>query len=639
MDAPPPRPGTPSVDTGQPWLHDLQIAVHGPTTVLSDAYGQVGPPGTGLFVDDRRVLCRLAVRLDGRAPTGVAAASVGATSEFWAAARHLGRPGPDPTVEVHQVRTVSGRGLLELLRVTSRAETTVRTTLEVRLAGDGADIAAVKTGGTAPPLLTVTGGDQLGWRDERHRTTVETAPAPDRRELGPAGAVLGWDLVIPPHRHVDIELAVVATAITATAFDAPAGEPSCDWEPEEIAGRTADPVLAQTLRVSLTDLRHLCLADPEDTDDIFVAAGTPWYLTLFGRDSLWAARMMLPLSPRLALGTLRTLARRQADTDDVRTAAETGKILHEVRRTAYHGGSLDLPTVYYGTVDATPLWVVLLAEAYQAGLSEQEVGDLVPHLHAALDWMRHAVQRSPDGFLRYLDRTGTGLSNQGWKDSGDSMRRSDGSLATAPIALLEAQAYAVQAARGAAGMLAALGQDDPTTDWHRWADDLADRVRDRFWVGPDDDRYLAMALDADGEPIDGVGSNMGHALGTGLLTDVEAALVVDRMMRPDLLRTFGIGTLSRDNPAYNPIGYHTGSVWTHDTAIAMLGMSREGFPDEARILGDALLRLAVGSEFRFPELCGGEPVGRQPVPYPASCRPQGWSAASAAALLEVLSTG
>lgn len=427
-----------------------------------------------------------------------------------------------------------------------------------------------------------------------------------------------------------VSLRFEAIRTSRSAHDADSGAMACDWDSLEVTG---DDAWRDLVGTNLTDLKHLLQRDPESPEDIYAAAGTPWYLTLFGRDSIWAARMMLPYSPRLARGTLRTLARRQARSADAVTAAEPGKILHEVRREIYAQGDLELPTVYYGTVDATPLWIVLLHESWQAGLDLEDVRELLPNLSAALDWQKAAVADSSDGFLRYVDDTGTGLSNQGWKDSGDSMRRADGSIAPAPIALLEAQAYAVQAAQGGAELLDALGE--PGADaWRAWGRALAQRVRERFWVGDADASYLAMGLDAEGSPIDGVGSNMGHALGTGLLTPAEEEKVVERLTRPDMLRRFGIGTLSADNPAYNPTGYHTGSVWVHDTAIILRGMAQGGFTEQADQVFDALVRLSARSQHRFPELIAGEPVGQAPVPYPAACRPQAWSAASAAVLMQ-----
>lgn len=625
----------------QPWLHELEIAVDGPSTALSTHDGQVGSPGTGWFVDDRRVLSLLQVRCDDEPATAVACDTVGPTSRFWAVARHLGDPTPDPTVEVHRTRSLSGGGegehiLTETVRVASRASERVVTTLRIRVGGDGADLAAVKTGQAddAPLLPAVqTHGDAVAsWSDGRHESTVATDPAPTRTRHTPEGTHLEWDLDVAPGGETEVLMTLRARRVTASAFDAGPGSSRCDFGDVRLVG---DPVWGRMLSTNLEDLRHLMLTDPEAPDDVFVAAGSPWYLTLFGRDALWSARFMLPFSRALARGTLRTLARRQAAEDDPALAAERGKILHEVRRSSYTGGSLDLPPLYYGTVDATPLWVVLLHDAWRWGLPEKDVRDLLPTMQGALEWMRRMCEESPDGFLRYLDEAGTGLSNQGWKDSGDSMRRSDGSIAPAPIALLEAQGYAVEAARGAADLLEALGEDG-AEGWRSWADDLAERVRARFWVGEGPGRYLAMALDADGKQVDGVGSNMGHVLATGLLTDEECDLVVQRLTGPDMLREFGIATLSSDNPAYNPAGYHSGSVWTHDTAITLHGLRVRGYRDEADQVLTALLRLSSTVQHRFPELVAGDPVGRQPVPYPASCRPQAWSAASAAVMVSAL---
>ncbi|MGB5951960.1 MAG: amylo-alpha-1,6-glucosidase, partial [Ornithinimicrobium sp.] len=293
---------------------------------------------------------------------------------------------------------------------------------------------------------------------------------------------------------------------------------------------------------------------------------------------------------------------------------------------------ISLAPIYYGSVDSTPLWIVLLHESWKSGLDPAHLRELQPTLEAALEWMARSVVSAPDGFLRYVDESDSGLSNQGWKDSGDSMRRSDGSIAPAPIALIEAQAYAVQAARAGADLLEHLHAGEPHA-WRQWADDLSARVREHFWVGAEADSYLAMALDAHGDPVDAVGSNMGHALSTGILTHEEECRVADRLMRSDMLRYFGIASMSADNPAYNPTGYHTGSVWTHDSAIILRGLALSGFAHEAARVHAALVRLSTRCEHRLPELVSGEAVIGNPVPYPASCRPQAWAAASAAVLL------
>lgn len=616
----------------QPWLHDLQIAVDGPATVLAAGDGSIETEAAGWYVDDRRLLKGLLIALDGQRPTPIAASANGGVARFWGAARHLGDHGPDPTVEVHQKLSVNGPQLLLEVTLTSRAESPVETLLSVDLSTDGTDLATVKAGSgdTGSQRVAVESEDTISWADERHQTTMQLQPtAGTIEQLRPGNVRLSWPLRIAQGHHASVSLKLTATRTSVSAFDSDAGSADCDWGDLSVAG---DDEWAALVHTNLTDLKHLMQRDPLAPQDVFVAAGTPWYLTLFGRDALWSARMMLPYSSRLAEGTLRALARRQATTTDPATAAEPGKIPHEVRRTAYAEADLVLPPIYYGTVDATPLWIVLLHEAWHAGMPLNTVRELAPNLKSALCWMHAAVEQSPDGLLRYLDAQGHGLSNQGWKDSGDSMRHADGSIAKAPIALIEAQTYAVQAAHGAAELLEALGEPG-ADDQRTWAQGLAERVRANFWVGPPSDRYLAMALDADGRPVDGLGSNMGHTLATGLLTKQEEALVAERLMRPDMLRPFGIATLSANNPAYNPTGYHTGSVWTHDSAIILRGLALAGFGKEADRVHQALVRLSTRSQHRLPELTGAEPVGSQPVPYPASCRPQAWAAASAAVLL------
>jgi len=617
----------------QPWLHQLEIAVHGNATCLGDGDGNLGVTGTGFFVDDRRVLSLLSLTCDDRPPATVAATSSGGRTSILAVARHLGTAGPDPTVEIHRDRVLRLGGLVETITVRSRADSVVAGTISVRVGGDGADLDAVKSGvgdGLLNPV-SLDGGSRLRWQDRRHRTTVTSSHGTATTASDGAGE-LSWQFRLEPGTQHAVTLAVEVDRTSATPFDADPGAQLLDWS--AVGVRAQDRRLDLTLASSFADLAGLALTDPESPQDVFAAAGTPWYLTLFGRDALWTARLALPFGTPLAEGTLRTLARRQGRVDNLENAEERGKILHEVRRGGFADPSSDLrlPPVYFGTVDATPLWVSLLHDAWRWGMSSSVVSELRPHLDGALGWMRRSVATSKDGFLRYVDSTGSGLANQGWKDSGDAMRHRDGAIANAPIALVETQAYAVEAALGAADLLEQVSGESGD-DLRGWAAELSDRVREHFWVEDAAGRYLAMALDGDGRPVDGVGSNMGHVLGTGMLAAEESDLVARRLADPDLLGPFGIGTLSRSNPAYNPIGYHTGSIWTHDTAICALGLARDGHTGPSSRVMRTLIEAAAHFDFRLPELFGGDVGLGRPVPYPASCRPQAWSAASAAAVV------
>lgn len=621
----------------QPWLHDLLVAVDGNATLLTDMHGMIPSQGTlGFFVDDARCLSLLDAELGGRPSRPLTGAARGNVIEVLSSARHLGDSGTDPTVELSEQLTVHGSSLDVGLVVTSRADTDIHTDLIIRAAGDGLGIAAVKSGQPpATPLTATLTRDGAQWSSARHRVQVSTRPAPEDATVTDQGVVeLRFPLRLTARAHTQVVLHLQADRLGGSLFDADAGSDKLDWSALRI--RAADPRLSTAVTRAVTDLQHLLLTDPQAPDDVFAAAGTPWYLTLFGRDSLWTARMALPLGTDLARGTLRALARRQGSVTDATRAEEPGKILHEVRRTAGEGAFL--PPLYYGTVDATSLWVILLHDAWRWGMTESDVAELLPALRAAAGYLIRAAAQDADGLLRYVDKTGKGLANQGWKDSWDSIRWQDGTVARGPIALVEAQAYGVEAAEDAARILDELGEetDQPLAARLRdWAAELARRIRDRYWVHGGDQDFLAMALDGAGQPVDGLASNMGHVLGTGVLTAQESSAVVARLMDPRLLGDFGIRTLSNDNAGFNPIGYHTGSVWTHDTAICALGMSRAGFAAESGEVARRLLDAAEQFDYCCPELFADQGVLDRPTPYPASCHPQAWAAASMVALCTI----
>ena len=639
-----------STPARQPWLHELSILVDGNATVLADRSGDV-LPGTaqGLYVDDRRVLHTLRLEVAGEPPSPVAERASGAVGHYASAARALGNPGPDPTVEVVRTRTLSasaGRRLTEVVAVTSRADAPVSAVLRLVVGGDGRDIAAVKSGhvdGTAvePRIEREIDRATVVLADEWHRTTAcldgsAGSDKPGVEALADGTAAFEVEVTVAPGATESVTLTIDTERVAPSAFDADAGADAVPWS--EVVVTAGDHRLGTTVRAGLDDLQHLLLRDPEHPADVFTAAGSPWYLTLFGRDSLWAARLLLPFGTDVAGGTLRTLARRQGRTTDPLTGEAPGKIPHELRRHVLRDANtgMTLPQVYYGTVDATALWVCLLAEARAWGLPDAEVTDLLPALRAAVAWLTGDGQPDGDGVLKYVDASGTGLANQGWKDSGDSIRGRDGVVADAPIALVEAQAYAVEALRAAAGLLRALGEDETgAADAEAAAAPLESTLRERFWVDTDAGHHLAIALDGAGRPVDGLASNMGHVLGTGALTADEARQVAATLTGPELLDTFGVRTFGTGNGGFNPIGYHTGSIWTHDTAIAAIGLAREGLTAEAVAVGRTLLASAEAFGYRWPELYSGVPFAGAPTPYPASCRPQAWSAASAAALLTV----
>ncbi|MDQ3628093.1 MAG: amylo-alpha-1,6-glucosidase [Actinomycetota bacterium] len=611
----------------QPWLDQLVTCVRAPALVLSDGDGQIHRgQATGWYVDDRRLLEHLVVRLDGHLPVGVGShLRTAGDADFSAVARHLGDQAADPTVFVERRRQLEADTLVETLRVHSMARGPVTTTVHIEIGTDGSTMHAVKGGRTdgTSPVVEVR-PDGLAWRSPELAVDLTAAPVPDTVGMGS----MSWDLSLECGDAVEITVraAFVPGVRAAGTFDAATVPP---WRSPTVT--SADPRLADLVAASLADLEGLLLRDGED---VFLAAGSPWFLTLFGRDSLVAARFLLPLGTELALGTLRTLARRQGTGYDPATEEEPGKILHEVRSESLGEGGTLLPAVYFGTVDATALFVILLGEAWRWGAPAQEVRDLLPAAQRCLEWLERSAG---DEFIRYVDHTGAGLANQGWKDSHDSVQWRDGTLARAPIALCEVQAYAHQAAGLGADLLEAHGIGDPA-HWRNWAGELAARFRSQFWTRDRRGRYPGIALDADGRLVDSATSNMGHLLGTGLLDAGESALVAERLGDPSMNSGFGVRTLTTDSPRYSRLSYHGGSVWPHDTMVTALGASRDGHADLAVSLTEGVVRAAPTFGLRLPELYGGDASADVPGPaaYPAACRPQAWSAAAAVAGLSVL---
>ena len=627
----------------QPLLHNLVCSVQAPTVVLTGRDGQLRREGAqGVLHGDIRVLSRAELTVDGAEPEAIAGGlDAGQVGRFSAVVRSLGDPGADPTVRLDRVRRVRPGLVEEEIWLTSTAHSAVSTQVTLAMAADLAPIDEIRSGGrrAAVPARVQPDSDTVRWGDDAVGVEL-TAPDATVEPLAD-GVLLHWPVELPgPGRRVlrwQLRVSDPAGVVAGTTGPPPWSRPSV---------RADDRRLPALLDRALDDLAGLAMVSPDAPDDVFLGAGAPWFLTLFGRDSLWAARMLLPLGTALAGGTLRALAARQGRTIDPDTGEEPGKIPHELRRaatvyTVEHGAAdgavLALPPLYYGTVDATPLWVCLLHDAWRWGLPEPEVSALLPHAEAALAWMADHGDADGDGLLEYVDRTGRGLANQGWKDSGDAIRFADGSRAAPPVALCEVQGYAHQAALCGARLLDAFGR--PGADrWRRWAADLAGRFRERFWVTDADGPFPALALDGAKRPVDTLTSNIGHLLGTGLLDNAETELVARRVTGADLVSGYGLRTMSAQAVAYSPLSYHCGSVWPHDTAIVLLGLVQAGYADLAAPLVEGLLRAGEGFGFRLPELFAGD--GRdqtpRPVPYPAACHPQAWSAASAVAVVQAV---
>lgn len=615
----------------QPFLHDHTCVLSAPVQVWSRTDGNVGGHGVeGIYCGDDRVLAVAELAVTSHAFDFATYQCQGSRGEFVWLLRTPGE-GADPLVSLTRRRLVAGDGVEEVIVLSSASANTQRIELAVRLVPDSTALSQIKVG-AGSPVAPVETGESLSWHWRDDETTITLATDGVASWVGESLTV-SWGTDLAPGSSV--ELRWEARMVDAAAPFVRPGQVSI--RPPE--STRAD--VSRLVRHSAADLEALCLAEAGRPDHLFLAAGAPWFFTLFGRDSLMSAIMLAQSNPELALATLRTLAARQGSGIDIGRAEQPGKILHEVRREALdlHDGTV-LPSEYYGTIDATCLWVMLLGRLEH--LPDAELAEFAEPLVAAMDWIRAHSDTDGDGLLEYFDESGHGLANQGWKDSGDSIRFADGSIAEGPIVLVEVQGYAYAAARVAAALLPRLGRTDAERAaapfWDDWATAMANRVRERFWVSDELGPYLALALDRRKRPVTGVASNMGHLLGLGILTHEEEALVVQRLMGETMFSGYGIRTLSSTNDAYWPLRYHGGSVWSHDTAWIMAGMRAAGFTDEARTAAEGLLRAAAGFNNRLPELFSGRSAAEvyPPEPYPASCRPQAWAAASAWVVADIL---
>lgn len=617
----------------QPLLNDALVVLEAPTQAWADATGDMGEsPIHGVFHGDWRYVGGLSLRIAGEAVETTGTARTANRAVFHGVARAIDDETPDPRVLVERERVVASGTLTERVRIRNGLDASIAADVELVVDASIAELSTVKAGLPDPvPLTWRQASGALEATDGTRSLTIGAAEG----ELSRGGdrVAARWRLQVAAGGTAD---AVLALALhDPTTVVGPARERRIAALPP-----TGDAALDRWVVRAGDDLRALLLDAGQGP---FAAAGAPWFMTLFGRDSLITARLLLPLSPELAEGTLRTLVARQGVASDPATAEQPGKILHELRQSTFTmpGEGIVLPPVYYGTIDATPLWIVLLHEAWRAGMPLETVRELRPALEGALGWLRDHGSPDESGFLKYIDETGTGLANQGWKDSGDSVRFRDGRVATGPIALCEVQAQACQAAEGGAELLAALDDAEGAAEWRAWAERMRERFRAAFWVDRAGERYPAIALDGAGEPVDAKTSNIGQLLGTTLLSPDEEARVARLLVDPRFASGWGLRTMASDQGGYWPLSYHCGSVWPHDTGIVIEGMLRAGLADEARVLAAQLLRAADAFDGRLPELFAGFSTeeASTPVAYPASCRPQAWSAAAVVPVHAALTAG
>jgi glycogen debranching enzyme len=649
------------------------VLKHDRLFLLSDPFGDVRPDerGLGLYAGDTRVLSRYELRIDDQRPvvlrTGGGAGyrnAIQMTNPDLA--RNPLEKGDASTVLMRQSlgivrdRSISD-GLDERVRIHNYTMHPERCLVTLALDADFADIFEVrgvvraKRGKREPADVD---GHEVSFEyhglDHRLRRTHVRVSEPGgtvdhagAEAANRTGVTLGFDWTIPPGGDRTLVIRVTTEVVEKHADgrrrrpdEPPAGLPTDDpeaghraWHATSTSISSSHAAAERAFRRSMSDLR--LLVDPGPLPgERYVAAGIPWYDTLFGRDSIITSLQLLPVRPQVARDTLAVLARLQATAVDDWRDAEPGKILHELR-TGELALANEIPhTPYYGSVDSTPLFLVLLSE-YERWTADMELVErLWPAAVAALGWVDHFGDPDGDGFVEYHRRSGRGLHNQGWKDSADAIRFADGRLAEGPIALVEVQGYVYQGRKGMARLARRRGDEALATRLEAEAEQLRARFEERFWL--EDIGTYGLALDGEKRIVDSVTSNAGHVLWSGLASPDRAARVASSLLGPDMFSGWGIRTLSAGMAGYNPISYHIGSVWPHDNAICAAGLWHYGFHEQAsRVAGALLEATQYFRDARLPELfCGFDRVSSPyPVPYPVACSPQAWASGATFQLL------
>ena len=460
------------------------------------------------------------------------------------------------------------------------------------------------------------------------QTVVEMRPNPDGIENRNAR----WAMHLEPGRKVHLGVRVRAFVEgqeqRAKDFDFANNlryrrETFRNWESRSTHFASSNAVFDEAIRTATGDFHALLIPDGEER---VIAAGIPWFATLFGRDSIIAAYQTLSLNPQLAIDTLRVLARRQGTEYNDWQDEEPGKILHEFREGEMtRCGEVPFGP-YYGSIDSTPLWLILLSETYNWTADDDLVRELLPSAYRALEWIDKYGDLDGDGFVEYKHRSSKGLVNQGWKDSWDANMHRDGTVAQPPIALSEVQGYVYDAKYRMSSLLKLFGDSATADRLRREAHEMSRRFDRAFWMP--DQAYYAMALDAHKRPLEVISSNPGQLLFGRIISRDRARAVAQRLMRHDMFSGWGWRTMSADEKVFNPLSYHRGSVWPHDNSLIAHGMALNEFRQPAiEVLTSLFLAALNFRDYRLPELfCG---VHRrhndEPVHYPVSCSPQAWA--------------
>jgi len=638
-------------------LADRVILKHNDVMFVSDLAGDVpagNDAGLGMYRSDSRFLSTYELRLNGRRPIllnhGVDRAYVATfqLSNPMLETRHAGTTIPKQSLSLRRTRFVHN-GVHERIGLQNCNRHAVEVDLELRFDADFIDIFEVRgyrperpMGTPETPVKTET-GMTFGYRgrdDVRRSTEVVFHPVPrvDRGKacvsvkLAPQEKFVLLVDMLPllgdgqPDADFHFDAALDALERRYQAWNASCTRFTTDNE-------SLDGGLIWR---NLEDLRVLC--DDRPTG-LYPTAGVPWYAVPFGRDALITSIQTLALNPELAVGSLRWLARHQGTQVDRYREEEPGKIPHEIRYGELANLGQIPHTPYYGTVDATPLFLVLLVELLDWTADVDLLSELTPNVMAALEWIDKFGDLDGDGLVEYDQHGRIGVRNQGWKDSWDSLIEDHGEPAPLPVALVEVQGYVYHAKSGLARVFRRLGRIREAEKLEGEAEALRRRFEKGYWMP--DARYYAQALDRDKRQVVSISSNPGHCLWSGIVDPERAGDVVARLVAPDMFSGWGVRTLSSKAISFNPMSYHNGSIWPHDNSILAAGLRRYGYRDEAERIGHAVLEACMRfSDHRIPELFCGFSRDRRfhagPGEYLVSCSPQAWGAGALFHFLQVM---
>jgi glycogen debranching enzyme len=629
--------------------------LEGSTFCICDVRGDVEAETNGFFADDTRHLSLFRLTLNGEKPLLLSSGKVEYFSAAFYLRNSLAGDLPQDSLSIVRTRFV-GEGMQDRIMVRNESMEPRSFAVGIEIGSDFADIFAVKSHDFSlgnplhphplPPLRDGTWNDGrcfLADEGEAPARTVVVFSHPGRHdgrqsvydvELDPRQE---WELVVDvfpsrngtlpepktAERHFGDEVSRVRDSLAAWQLRIP--QIKASWDS-----------LGHAFNQSVADLASLRMRGRQGRVGKLPAAGMPWFMTVFGRDTVITCLQTLVFGPELARTALEVLAELQSTVDDPSIDAEPGKIVHEVR----HGkAARNWFHRYYGTVDATPLYLVLLHEVWRWTDDALLVRELREPARRALDWIDQYGDRDGDGFVEYQKRSPKGLDNQSWKDSFDSQRFHDGRVAEPPIAPCEVQGYVYDAKRRMAELARVVWRDRKLADrLDAEADELRARFNESFWIEDDEGGFYALALDGDKQPVDSLTSNVGHLLWSGIVPDERAELLVDQLMGEHLWSGWGVRTMSARDAAYNPLSYHNGTVWPHDNSIIAWGLARYGRWTECYRVVRRMLDAVGHFGWQLPEVFAGMPRSETPFPiaYPTAARPQAWAAGTPVLLLQLL---